>query len=147
MATPYCRRCLQSIRCGRCHLYVIELDYALTGNRRFMAVNSSYRSGMDCLYVGSSAHAPDCRFLQHREHAKKRALGYTCTCDGRESFHEFVRGGGRTRGSYYPGVYGMRLRPDLFLQYNPIADQEKATLMEERLARYLRSLGYAVWQH
>lgn len=147
MATPFCRRCSPAKSCGAYHLYVVELDYSLTQNRRFMAANRSHKPGMDCLYVGSTGHTPECRFLQHREHAKKRTLGYTCTCNGAERFHEFVRGGGRTRGSYYPGVYGMRLRPDLFLQYNPVPTQEKATDREEKLARYLRSLGYAVWQH
>lgn len=119
----------------------------LTNNKKFMKLNPCYKNGMDCLYVGSTSHTPSCRFLQHQLHAKKRTLGYTCQCDGKEEFHEFVRGGGRTRGSYYPGVYGLRLRPDLFLQYNPIMDQNYMLIMEEKLAHMLRSQGYAVWQH
>lgn len=78
---------------------------------------------------------------------KNVRLGYTCLCDGKEEFYEFVRGGGHTRGSYYPGVYGLRLRADLFLKYNPIVDQNYAMIMEEKLARLLRSQGFAVWQH
>lgn len=145
--TLFCSRCTRMSRCGKYHVYVIELDFDLTKNRRFMAANPRYRQGMDCLYVGSSAHTPECRFLQHREHAKKRTLGYTCYCDGVEAFHEFVRGGGRTRGSYYPGVYGLRLRPDLFYRYNPASTQDKAAVLEKTLALSLRNLGYAVWQH
>lgn len=145
--SPHCPRCSGTLRCRRYHLYVVELDYSLTGNRHFMAVNRQWKSDMDCLYVGSTSHTPVCRFLQHRLHANKRTLGYTCLCDGKEMFREFVRGGGKTRGSYYPGAFGLRLRPDLYAQYNPVTDKKRAALMEEKLARHLRSLGYAVWQH
>lgn len=102
---------------------------------------------MDCLYVGATSHTPICRFLQHQLHAKKRSLGYTCLCDGKEIFREFVRGGGKTRGSYYPGVFGLRLRPDLYSSFNPIIEKDYAALMEETLAKLLRAKGYAVWQH
>lgn len=134
-------------RCGNYHLYVVELDYDLTKNRKFMGKNPHWKSGMDCLYAGATSHTPECRFLQHRLHAKKRELGYTCVCDGKDVFREFVRGGGRTRGSYYPGVYGMRLRPELYAQFNPIMEQSYAAIMEAKLAAILRTKGYAVWQH
>lgn len=112
-----------------------------------MKLNPRYQNGMDCLYVGSTSHTSPCRFKQHQLHAKKRALGFYCMCDGKERFREFVRGGGKTRGSYYPGVYGLRLRSDLFFKYNPINDQDYAMIMETKLANQLRSQGYAVWQH
>lgn len=112
-----------------------------------MHENPRYKNGMDCLYVGSTSHMPQCRFQQHQLHAKKRSLGYTCMCDGSEAFHEFFRGGGHTRGSYYPGVYGLRLRPDLYYSLNPVAGSKRASVVEEKLATFLRSRGYAVWQH
>lgn len=143
----YCSKCSATLRCGNYHLYVIELDYELTKNKKFMKQNPHYKNGMDCLYVGSTSHTCVCRFKQHQLHAKKRELGYTCLCDGKEKFKEFVRGGGRTRGSYYPGVYGLRLQPDLFFKYNPVRDQNYATIMEAKLADILRFQGYAVWQH
>ncbi|MEK7078518.1 MAG: hypothetical protein AAB929_00460 [Patescibacteria group bacterium] len=144
---PSCRRCTLTLRCGGYHLYVIELDFELTKNRNFMIANPHYRRGMDCLYVGSTSHTCECRFRQHQKHAKKEKLGYDCVCDGKEKFHEFVRGGGHTRGSYYPGVYGLRLRPDLFFKYNPLTDQKNTMMMEAKLANMLRFQGFAVWQH
>jgi hypothetical protein len=143
----HCRQCAGSMRCGNSHLYVVELDYSLTNNKRFMHPNRQHIPDMDCLYVGSTSHTPACRFLQHQLHAKKRELGYTCQCDGKDVFREFVRGGGKTRGSYYPGVYGLRLRPDLYAPYNPIHNEKYASLMEQKLALILRKKGYAVWQH
>lgn len=143
----HCRRCSGHLKCGAYHLYVIELDYELTKNKRFMAKNPRYRNGNDCLYVGSTSHTCVCRFKQHQLHAKKNKLGYTCFCSGHEEFREFVRGGGKTRGSYYPGVYGLRLRPDLYFPYNPLMDGTYAAAMEKQLADQLRLKGYAVWQH
>lgn len=102
---------------------------------------------MDCLYVGSTSHTCECRFKQHQIHAKKETDGYFCLCDGKEIFRHFVRSGGKTRGSYYPGVYGLRLRPDLFFKFNPIKNQKKVFIMENILANDLRFQGYAVWQH
>jgi len=146
-SSPYCRKCTSTLRCGNYHLYVVELDYELIKNKKFIKQNPGYKNDMDCLYVGSTSHTCQCRFKQHREHAKKRTLGFTCLCDGKEQFREFLRGGGHTRGSYYPGAYGLRLRPDLFMKYNPIMDQNYAKVMEKKLADMLRSQGYAVWQH
>jgi len=102
---------------------------------------------MDCLYVGSTSHTCTCRFQQHQLHAKKQTDGFFCQCDKKEKFREFIRAGGHTRGSYYPGVYGLRLRPELFYAYNPIVDSKRAFAMETKLAEILRSQGYAVWQH
>ncbi len=147
MNNPYCRLCTSTHRCGRYHLYVIELDYELIKNWKFMLRNKQYRNDMDCLYVGSTSHTCACRFLQHQLHAKKEIDEYICFCDGKRNVKKFVRAGGHTRGSYYPGVYGLRLRPDLFCQLNPIKDQLQAMRMEMQLAEKLRKEGYAVWQH
>ena len=145
--STHCPLCSAARRCGKYHLYVVELDYDLVKNWKFMQANPGYKTGMDCLYVGSTSHTPVCRFAQHRMHAKKRTLGYECTCDGKEVFHEFVRGGGHTRGSYYPGVYGLRLRPDLYFSRNPLPSQKAVMAAEAKLASDFRRLGYAVWQH
>ncbi len=112
-----------------------------------MINNKKHVSGLDCLYIGSTSHTPLCRFTQHKLHAKKKTLGYTCSCFGKDRFHEFVRGGGHTRGSYYPGVYGLRLRPDLFYALNPISLSKQAFALESKLAQTLKIKGYAVWQH
>ena len=141
-----CQKC-GARRCGKYHLYVIELDFELTKNKRFMRKNPHYKKGNDCLYVGSTSHTCECRFKQHQLHAKKQTDGFFCSCDKQEKFREFVRAGGHVRGSYYPGVYGLRLRPDLFSKYNPIPTQRRAFFLEDQLAQLLRSQGYAVWQH
>jgi hypothetical protein len=142
-----CSKCFGTRRCGSYHLYVIELDYQLIYNRKFMSKNPLHKNDMDCLYVGVTSHTCECRFKQHQIHAKKETDGYFCLCDNKEIFRNFVRSGGHTHGSYYPGVYGMRLRPDLFYKYNPIKNKEKAFAMETKLADKLRSFGFAVWQH
>ena len=41
--------------------------------------------------------------------------------------------------------YGVRLRPDLYAELNPLPYKE-AQRMERVLARELRNDGYAVWQ-
>lgn len=145
--SSFCPKCFGEKRCGHYHLYVIELDFQLVKNRKFMSKNSLHKNEMDCLYVGVTTHTCECRFKQHQLHAKKQTDGYFCSCFGKEEFKFFVRSGGRTRGSYYPGVYGMRLRSNLFYKYNPIKNKEKAYFMETKLADQLRSQGYAVWQH
>jgi len=80
-------------------------------------------------------------------HSKKEEKEFVCNCDGMPKIKKFVRDGGHIRGSYYPGVYGMMLRPDLFYQYNPIPRQKDAMIMEKQLAKMLKKKGYAVWQH
>lgn len=144
--SPYCLKCFTSRGCGNYHLYVIELDFELTKNWKFMKPNIHFRKDMDALYVGSTSHSCECRFKQHQLHAKKELDGYCCVCNGKENYKKFVRAGGHTRGNYYAGVYGLRLRPDLFFKYNPIVDQNYSMAMETKLAETLRAKGYAVWQ-
>ena len=112
-----------------------------------MKLNPYHKKDMDCLYVGSTSHICACRFKQHQLYVNKNKEGYICLCDEREQYRKFVRAGGHTKGSYFPGVYGLRLRPDLFYSYNPIIDGKRAMIMEKKLAESLRSQGYAVWQH
>jgi len=47
--------------------------------------------------------------------------------------------------NHYVRRYGVRLRPDLYAELNPLPYAE-AQRMEWVLARELRSDGYAVWQ-
>lgn len=146
-ASLHCKKCKDTLRCKHYHLYVIELDFQLTKNKRFMQKNPHYKWDMDCLYVGSTSHTCYCRFKQHQLHSKKEERAFLCSCDGSPKIKKFVRSGGHTRGSYYPGVYGIMLRPDLFYRYNPVLKQESVFEMEEKLAETLRNRGFAVWQH
>jgi hypothetical protein len=105
---------------GRYFVYVIELDAAVTRRRRFRGANPRMKAGLEPLYVGSSVQPPDLRFDQHKE-------GY--------------------RGNRFVREFGLRLRPDLFEQYNPIPSRGDALEIEEYLAERLRAKGHGVWQH
>ncbi len=102
----------------RYHIYVIELDSKALSVKKFAGENPDYVEGMQCLYVGQTARRPEERFEQHKS-------GY--------------------KSNRYTRKFGVRLRPDLYERYNPIATREEAEAMEERLAAKLRKRGYAVW--
>lgn len=42
-------------------------------------------------------------------------------------------------------MYGLKLRPDLYEQYNPIPTRKDAEAIEEMLGIGLRNRGYGVW--
>lgn len=100
-------------------VYVIELDAAVRQSGRFRRANPGLSAGADCFYVGSSVREPVLRFAQHKEDYKS---------------NRFAR------------EFGLRLRPDLFEQYNPIPSRRDAEELEEYLAGRLRSKGFGVWQ-
>ena len=99
-------------------VYVIELDPAVANQNKFSAKNPRYILGSDCVYVGQSSRKPVLRFEQHKE-------GY--------------------KSNKYAKVYGIKLRPDLYEQYNPIPTRKDAEEIEEMLGKSLRKRGYGVW--
>lgn len=101
------------------YVYVIELDAAVREVKRFRRANPGLSAGAECFYVGSSVREPMLRFDQHKE-------GY--------------------KSNRYARKYGLRLRPDLFEQYNPIPTRKDAVELEEYLADRLRARGFGVWQ-
>ncbi|UCF05168.1 MAG: hypothetical protein JSV33_14820 [bacterium] len=100
------------------HVYVIELDKDVLQEPKFATANPDHGPSMDCLYVGSTGLTPEERFENHK-------TGYKS--------NRFVK------------RYGLRLRPLLYEEYNPLS-YEDAREMEIELARMLREKGYAVWQ-
>ena len=72
----------------------------------------------EALYVGHSVHAPEFRFCQHLSgvHASHHVKGHA-----------------------------VRLRWDLFAEYNPIDSRPDAEAREQWLAERLRSEGYQVY--
>jgi hypothetical protein len=104
-------------RNGR-NLYVITLDPEVLWIREFRQANPGYIEGMPCVYVGMTIHEPGDRFEQHM-------LGY--------------------RSSRYPHDYGVELAQELLEGFagSGLGDAER----EAALADWLRSQGYAVWQH
>ena len=99
-------------------VYVIELDPAVLGEKRFRERNSHCRAGMPCVYVGMTGLTVEQRFDNHRRGHK---------------------------GSRLVKQYGRRLRPDLFAHVGPMPFAA-AQQMEVCLAEDLRKRGHAVWQ-
>jgi len=100
------------------NVYVIELDKAVLGKRKFEEVNPDYDPAKPCVYVGQSAKKPEGRFQQHLagEHANPLVKRY-----------------------------GVRLKPKLYEKYNPLPSRIKAESKEKWLAEKLRKKGYGVW--
>ena len=103
---------------ARHHVYVIELDPAVRNHAKFCAANPGHDPRKPPLYVGMTGLDPETRFERHKYGVKD---------------NRYVR------------RYGVRLRPDLYAELNPLPYAE-AQRMEWVLARELRSDGYAVWQ-
>lgn len=102
----------------RHHVYVIELAPAVWKHAKFRAANPDRDPEKSCLYVGMTGLDPATRFERHQYGVKD---------------NRYVR------------QYGLRLRPDLYAELNPLGYAE-AQHMEKVLARQLRNDGYAVWQ-
>lgn len=81
-------------------------------------VELSNRAGKNAVYVGQSALFPAERFSQH-------LTGY--------------------KAASVVKRFGVRLRPDLFQQYNPIPSRADSEEMEVRLAERLRQRGFRVF--
>ena len=99
-------------------VYVIELDPAVLGERRFRARNPNYVDGMPCVYVGMTGLDPDLRFDRHKAGIQA---------------NRFVT------------AFGLRLLPALYALYNPLTYDEARSL-EVELGIDLRESGFGVWQ-
>lgn len=103
---------------ARHNVYVIELDRAVLRHAKYRAANPHHDAHKPPLYVGMTGLDPAIRFDRHRYGVKDNS---------------------------YVRRYGVRLRPDLYAELNPLSYKE-AQRMERVLARELRNDGYAVWQ-
>jgi hypothetical protein len=109
---------MPQIKARRHSVYVIRLDPAVLGAKRFREANLNYVEGKPCVYVGMTGLSPEERFENHKR-------GYKA--------NRFVR------------KYGLYLMRQKFERLNPMTWQ-KARRMEEKLAEKLRAKGFAVWQ-
>lgn len=100
-------------------VYVVELDEAVRGDKKFADANPNARLDKPCLYVGLTGLTPEERFANHK--AGKKA-------------------------SAYVKKFGVRLRPRYFEDLNPMT-YEQAKAEEPALAERLRKRGFAVWQN
>ena len=95
-------------------VYVIELDAAVCSK----TACPSRLSGKPHVYVGETGKTPEMRFADHKAggHTSRRA----------------------------PREHGLRLRPDLHVNWGPYPTRERARKAEARLAERLRGTGYCV---
>ena len=61
----HCKKCKKGEPCGEYHVYVMELSKDVIDSTKFRKVNPNYKPGMDCVYVGKTAHHPRCRQSMH----------------------------------------------------------------------------------
>jgi hypothetical protein len=99
-------------------VYVIELARDVLHHQKFRAANPDRDPEKCCLYVGMTGLTPEIRFERHKAGVKDNS---------------------------YVRLYGLKLRPDLYAELNPLPYKE-AQRMEKVLARELRHDGFAVWQ-
>lgn len=100
------------------NVYVIELSKDVLLEGRFKKGNPGYVDGKPCVYVGMTGLDPDVRFDKHKA---------------------------GIQSNRYVHKFGLRLLPDLYEGYNPMA-YETAKDMEVELGILLREAGFAVWQ-
>jgi hypothetical protein len=100
------------------NVYVIELSKDVLFESKFKRCNPAYQDGKPCVYVGMTGLDPDVRFDKHK--AGIQANSYVLK-------------------------YGLRLLPDLYEGFNPMA-YEKAREMEVEIGIDLREAGFGVWQ-
>lgn len=99
-------------------VYVIEFSKEVLLDGRFLRGNPGYVDGKPCVYVGMTGLDPDVRFDKHKA---------------------------GIQSNRYVQLFGLRLLPDLYEAYNPMA-YEAAREMEVELGILLREAGFGVWQ-
>ncbi len=100
------------------HVYVIELSVDVLHEARFKKANPGYVTGRRCVYVGMTGLDPDLRFDKHKA---------------------------GIQSNRYAQKYGLRLLPDLYEAFNPMA-YDAARDKEVEVAIDLREAGFGVWQ-
>ncbi len=100
------------------NVYVIELSKDVLNESKFRKNNPGYIDGKPCVYVGMTGLDPDVRFDKHKAGIQANA---------------------------YVQKYGLRLLPDLFEGFNPMA-YKAAVDKEIDVGIDLRSAGFGVWQ-
>ncbi len=102
----------------RHHVYVVELSKDVLFEGKFKRCNPDYQDGKPCVYVGMAGLDPDVRFDKHKAGIQANS---------------------------YVQQYGLRLLPELYEAFNPMA-YEQARDMEVEIGIDLREAGFGVWQ-
>jgi predicted GIY-YIG superfamily endonuclease len=100
-------------------VYVLELAPEVAADLLFLSENPHYVPGMPCCYVGSSSRTAEQRFRDH-------IAGNNASSIARK--------------------FAVKLRYDLMPEQKP-TPKDRALQEEKRLARFLRTKGFGVWQH
>ena len=101
------------------NVYVIELHKDVLLEARFRKNNPRYVEGKPCVYVGMTGLDPDVRFDKHKAGIQANA---------------------------YVQKYGLRLLPDLYEGFNPMALRGRRWTRRSKIGIDLRSAGFGVWQ-
>ena len=102
------------------NVYVIELDKEVLSSKKFREKNPCMNTGKACFYVGQTIHDPETRFKQHK-------AGY--------------------KANRFAKKYGVRLVPQIFSKFNPIAKRKEAEYIEQWITEKLREKGHGVWSN
>jgi predicted GIY-YIG superfamily endonuclease len=99
------------------HVYVVELRPEVFDSKRFRDANPDHDRTSPVVYVGMTGLTPERRFVRHKAGVKA--------------------------GRGWVRDYGIRLRPELYADLNPMTYAE-AVEAERELAETLRRHGFAV---
>jgi hypothetical protein len=149
LPTSNCPDCTAEARCGKYHVYVIQLKASVASIPRFKKVNPGMDPARPCFYVGSTKHKPQCRLNQHKRFfADHNSFDCPCGKGKKNRTRFFLNRGprGRTRGNRFAGEFGLFLKSEIVADLNPLSSRAKAEGLEHQLAVELRELGHGVWQ-
>jgi len=149
LPTSNCPLCTAESRCGKYHVYVIQLKNCVTQVPRFKKSNPQMESVRPCFYVGSTRHKPQCRLNQHKRFfAGHDSFECPCGKGKKPQTRYFLNRGprGKTRGNRFAGEFGLFLKSEVVLDLNPLPSRKLAEELEHQLADELRALGHGVWQ-
>ena len=135
------------------YVYVVSLDEArlradygghvpqrIRNQNPQMDWRAALPAGTCFFYVGQSAHAPECRFAQHKEcHGTK--IRFSCICP-RIRRRQIIT---TRRSNKYVRLYGRTLVRRLYVELNPIRWRINAEDREGWLADQLRQEGHVVY--
>lgn len=120
------------------YVYVIALDPGVRKLARFRARNQGLEPDAPCVYVGQSAHEPDCRYRQHKE-CHGPVIRFSCICE--RPLGDFSR----RLSNRLVRDHGTHLARGLYESRNPLKSRAQAEAAEAALAAELKARGFGVW--
>ena len=106
-------------------VYIVDLEKAVLGLKKFKSRNPNYQEGKPCVYVGSTGIDVEERFRQH-----------VCGTKSKK---------GKSLSNKYAKKYGKRLRYNDMNIIRPRKTRASIERKEADVAMELQSRGWAVW--